>query len=190
MGCIKPPRHVTEPTDRAGGRLAFGLSDAERQAIRNYTLEKYSGLDSYHTLNPALSIDTIDKMQQSARESNILSAALSKLPVHEGTVLRGTIKPLTAAELAKYEPGDFVVEPRFLSSTVDPEEEFSKEGGNAIWVIESKNGHSLKDLADPSMANEQEILFDRFPRFQVLAKEYDDELQAWVIYMEETDKTL
>ena len=146
------------------------------------------GLDSYHTLNSALSKETLDKVQESARESNVLSAALRKLPAHEGTVLRGASMQLTADELAKYEPGDFVVEPRFLSVTVDPEEEFSKEGGNAIWVIESKQGHSLEDLADPSMAHEKEVLFDRFARFQVLAKEYNDELQAWIIYMEETDK--
>jgi len=177
----------------AGGRLDPGqLGVRDRQAIRNYTRDKYNGPDSYKAVNEPLSGKsangqkvTVDKLAKTARQINDLSDALSKLPAHQGLVLRGSATPLSPDDIARYEPGEIVVEPRFLSATVDPEQEFSKFGGNAIWAIESKNGRAISDYADDRVAHEKEVLFDKFARFQVFAKEYNDELGVWVIYMEE-----
>jgi hypothetical protein len=179
--------------DAGGARLnrdQLGVRD--RQAIRNYTRADNVGLDSHQAFNSAMSGKgpgaqqvTVDKLADSAQAINDLSAALAKLSAQPGTVYRGAASPLSTQEIDRYEPGETVVEPRFLSATVDPEREFSKYGGNAIWVIESKTGRSVADYADAAVAYEKEVLFDKFARFEVFAKLYNDELQAWVIYMEE-----
>jgi hypothetical protein len=176
-----------------GGRLSpdqLGVRD--KRAIRNYTREKYYDPDSYKAINSALSGKTpggqkvtVDTLADRARGISELSAALAKLPAHQGSVLRGAATPLAPDEIDRYEPGEVIVEPRFLSATVDPEREFSRYGGNVIWVIESKTGRSIADYAEDAVAYEKEVLFDKFARFEVFAKEYNDEMQAWVIYMEE-----
>ena len=155
------------------------LSPVDREAIENYTARGY--LD----LNSALSSGTLEDIAAIADRSAALSEALAKLPVREGTVLRGGSRPLSAGDIARYEPGDIVVESRYTSSTIDPEEEFSRYGGNAIWVIESKHGRSIEDLAVPEHRREAEVLFDRFARFRVFSRDYNEDLRAWIIYMEE-----
>lgn len=161
------------------------LDDADRTAILNYTRPEYYGLDSYFSLNETIKVGNLDQVRTIAAYSNALSNALRKLTFHEGTVFRGASKPLTPEELARYEPGEIVTEPQYTSSTIDPDKEFSQFGGNAIWVIDSKQGHYIGNLAHPEVRHEREVLFDRFARFEVLAKEYNEELHVWVIYMEE-----
>lgn len=153
--------------------VSHELSDTQRAALADYT-----GL-GHLELNHALGKGTLEQIEAIASRSTILSEALDRLPVHEGTVLRGSSTDLDSDEIARYVPGDVVVENRYLSTSANPEKEF---GGNVLWVIEPKQG---KDLGPHSVLAESEVLFDRFSQFEVLAKDFDAELARWVIYMQE-----
>lgn len=155
--------------------LSGAASIDQRDAIRDYT-----GVGS-SDLNKSLREGTISEIERIAERSSELSSALEMRPIHEGTVLRGSTTDLTDEALARYEPGERVVEQQYLSTTVDADREF---GGNVIWVIESNQGRDVADVS--SISDEREVLFDRMSTFDVLAKEYSADLGRWVIYMEET----
>jgi hypothetical protein len=159
--------------DAVGGQGA-PLDQRHLDAIRDYT-----GAGS-REINFALRQGSLELVEEVAERSAVLSEALEGMPIHEGTVLRGSTTELSEADLAKYEPGAKVVENQFLSSTVTPEREF---GGNVLWVIESKHGRDVADAS--SVPAEDEVLIDKFTTFDVLAKDYDPELGRWVILMEE-----
>lgn len=171
---------ATGDDDGPSGRHAdAGLSATDLAALR-----KYTG-DGSEDLNRALWDGSIADIQSEAAFSRELSAALEKLPEHQGTALRGSEPGRHASEyqLDRYEPGARVVENGYLSCTVNPEREFD---GEVLWVIESKSGRNVEAFS--SVRDEQEVLMDRFSTFTVLSKEFEEDLGKhgrWLIYMEE-----
>jgi len=167
------------PEAIAPSQADLQLTPAEHSAISTYTRV------SYETLNHSLWNGTIDDVSAVAAFSHDLSAGLAKLPDYEGAVLRGSHpdRPAAAYDLERYESGSVVIENGYISSTVSPEVEFN---GEVLWIIESKHGKDVENLT--SVKGEQEVLFDRFTKFFVLSKEYEQELGSngrWLIYMEE-----
>lgn len=161
----------SDHVDDAGG--ADELNESEMQAVRDYTAA------GSRDVNAALFTGTIESVEQQSAFAHEFSAALSKLPRHEGTVLRG----FDSADLARYEPGEVIVENGFVSTTTDADAEF---GGAGLWVIESTNGRQIPESL-ASVKNESEVVFDHFTQFRVLAK-FDVEVASstrCLMYMEE-----
>lgn len=138
----------------------------------------YSGA-GFLDINYALREGTVEMVEKIAARSASLSAAIRDVPIHAGTVIRRS--NIDDAALARYQPGDVVIENFFSSSTSDPDKAREFEG-NVVWIIDSKQG---RDIASRSRWDEAEVLFDHFTRFEVLARDYDSESNQWVIYMEE-----
>jgi hypothetical protein len=101
----------------------------------------------------------------------------------QGTVLRGSAGNLTEAQIAEYEPGETRVEDRFVHSSVDPDVADGRFHGNVVWVIDSKRGRSVGSQSE--VPSEKEVMFDKFSRFEVLAKDRIEDTGQWLIYMRE-----
>lgn len=66
---------------------------------------------------------------------------------------------------------------------MDPEVADGIFGGNVVWAIESKSGRDVEQYS--AVSPEKEIMFDKFSRFEVLAKNRIEETGQWLIYMRE-----
>lgn len=155
-----------------------GLSDADVAALHDITGT------GHQELNRALSRGSIEDIERVAPRVTSVSQALEKLGTHEGTVFRGSSGNLTDAQIAEYEPGDIRVEDRFLHSSIDPEVADGNFHGNVLWVIESKSGREIGDRSAVGPF-EKEVMFDKFARFEVLAKDRLQDTGQWLIYMRE-----
>ncbi len=162
-------------------------------ALRRYTSPKHYFSDLNHnTLNEALWSGTIEPnpdrpdkpdVAKVAAFSHELSAELRQLPAYQDIVYRGSGNRIyTESELARYMPGEVVIERCYLSTSLDSSEEF---GGNAIWIISSRRGRLVDKLSE--VDSEREVLFDRFSRFEVMHREEIEHAGRWrtLIYMEE-----
>ncbi len=156
---------------------AWWLTDADRSALSDIT-----GW-GHQRLNRTLSEGSLDDVSAVAARANEVSHALAKLPVHEGTVLRGSAGNLTEAQIAQYEPGEVRVEDRFVHASVDPDVADGRFHGNVVWAIESKKGRDVGSHSE--IPSEREVMFDKFSRFEVLAKDWLDDTGQWLIYMRE-----
>jgi len=153
------------------------LSQADRDALSDIT---GSG---HQSINRALDGGTLDEVEAVASRATAVSRALEQLPIHEGTVLRGSAGNLSASDIAKYEPGEVRIEDRFLHTSVDPEVADGKFHGNVLWIIESKHGHDVH--AHSAWESEREVMFDKASKFEVLSKQQIEETGQWLIYMQE-----
>ncbi len=134
-------------------------------------------------LNRTLSQGSISEVQRVAARVNAVSRALEKLPVHSGLVLRGSAGKLTETQIAGYEPGEIRVEDRFVHTSVDADVADGLFHGNVVWAIESRTGRSVE--AHSEVPSEREVMFDKFSRFEVLAKDWVVDTEQWLIYMRE-----
>ncbi len=139
------------------------LDDADRAALREYTGPAYRDINNYLRGGDV----TTEEAEHLAQRSEAISSALDKLPPHEGTVYRGGT--FDEDLLAKYEPGQVVKEDAFTSTS-------AKRGfrGNTQFEIVSSNGKYIAPYAEPRFRNQEEVLFDKGTRFQVLAKDVRD----------------
>ena len=62
-----------------------------------------------------------------------------------------------------------MTEPGFTASSLDPNRAF---GGNVTFTIDSQNGKYIAPYAG-DFARQQEVLFDKNSRFEVLARDVD-----------------
>lgn len=150
------------------------LSSGHLSALTDYT-----GI-GYTELNEALRSEALDASQ--AARIGALKIALSKLPPYEGSVVRGTNLPPEV--LARYRPGEYVIEKAFLSTTKDPVVAQSAAfAGNVEFRIVSVTG---RDISAFSMfPAEQEVLFSAHTRFLVLRKTIDPQTGRTIIDMVE-----
>jgi hypothetical protein len=153
------------------------LTDTDLAAIHDITGA------GHVEINRALSRGSIEHVERIAARADAVSKALEKFPIHEGTVLRGSFGNLTEAEIAGYEPGEIRVEDRFIHSSVDPEVADGQFHGNVVWAIDSRSGRSVETQS--TVPWEHEVMFDKFARFEVLAKDRIDDTGQWLIYMRE-----
>lgn len=144
-------------------------------------VRRYTG-DAYEDLSSALWRGKITEVANVAEFSHDLSTELEQLPDHEGTVWRGSrpMRPASDYHLERYKPGDVVVENGYTSASTDRNEAY---GGQVLWIIESKRGKSIEGLSEK--LSEKEVLFDRFSRFLVTAKDYDATEDKYTIYMKQ-----
>lgn len=175
IGATQQSRSFIARTIAAGN--AGALSDADRTALSDIT---WTG---HQAINRSLSEGSLEDLAVVAERINAVSRALEKLPVHEGTVLRGSAGNLTESQIAEYEPGEVRVEDRFLHSSVDPNVADGSFHGNVVWVIDSKRGRRVESYS--AVPSESEVMFDKFSRFEVLAKDQLEETGQWLIYMRE-----
>lgn len=159
-------------TDDAGDTwdAARSLDAGDLDAIAHYT---GSG---YWEMNQQLRARTVTPGSSMEQRVEALSTALGKLPKYEGPVFRGTI--LTPEQISRYEPGKFVTERAFTSTSTDPGKAFP---GNVRFLIDSRTG---RDVSAYSGAPESEVLFDRDTVFEVL-KTTTDAKGKTVIYLAE-----
>lgn len=148
-------------------------------------IDDYTGNTYYEDLNAHLrGLPTSG--QHSAAEldrlSGEVSAALDRLPTHDGPTLRGTNLP--DGVLDTITPGQPYSDGAFSSSSLSEQTAQQFRGnGNTMFHID---GHSGRDVQQYSHygSGEAEILFDKGVEFQVTRKEWNPD-GYWDIYLEE-----
>jgi hypothetical protein len=162
----QPPRdNTTHGSHDGGGDHPSGvpaLTWDDGLAFSHYTEL------GYEDLNEALRSDTLDASQHTRVAA--LNSALEKLPAHHGAVVRGTNLPPDV--LARYQPGEYIKEKAFLSSTIDPVVAQSPAfAGNVEFRIMSSTGRDISSFS--LFPDEQEVLFRAGTKFYVLNKAVD-----------------
>jgi len=150
-----------------------GLTVSERLAIWIYSS---TDDDWYERINDELWHPP--ESAEVAALSQLINAALQKLPVHAGLTYRGYYAADLDPFLAMFEPTAVIRWPGFTSSSVVPEKAFS---GNILFAIRSQNGRILGLYADKP--DEEEVLFKSGSRFVVVSVERREDLA--VIELEE-----
>ncbi|MFC9993958.1 hypothetical protein [Nocardia sp. NPDC127526] len=149
------PTHVDAPSGVPGDFTAEDL-----RAIDDYISTNHWWINRYNHDNH--SVPRAEARLDLEQRSRAISTALAKLPPYTGVVLRGI--NLSDKLLEKYKPGAVILEPAFTSSSIDRPRQ-----GNTQFTIESRNGKYLVPLGIPTLENE--VLFDRGTRFEVLTHE-------------------
>lgn len=144
--------------ERVGGPVANERSDDLLTDLDVAALTDFTG-QGYRELNALLHSNAPVEAGVAARAVAV-SAALAKLPNVPGSFVRGTT--LTPSQLDRYVAGSRLHEHAFTSS-----DRFEAFAGNTIFFIK---GFSGKDVTPWSVhkSTENEILFDRSTRFDVL----------------------
>lgn len=165
--------HDLSPDDGSDRHLPLHPLNADDLAA----LAHYTG-PGHQDLNFALREGVLDASQQARVDA--LHKALEKLPMYEGTVVRGTNLP--ADVLEQYRPGDIITEPAFTSTSTDPTVAQSPTfAGNTEFRIWSTTG---RDVSAVSMfPGEQEILFPAGSKFYVVSKVVDPQTGRTIIEM-------
>ena len=143
----------------------------ELAAVRGYTTADYSMLNSALRTQDAAELTRLKPYLDSA------VAGMEKLPNYEGTVYRGT--SLSPDILAKYVPGQTVVEDAFTSTSKTLQASFD---GNTKFVIQSLQGKDVSLLS--KYPGEQEILFRPGSPFKVLSNSTDASGQTTIFLKE------
>ncbi|MGK8488389.1 NUDIX domain-containing protein [Nocardia asiatica] len=157
--------------------------------LRNVPLEALVGLRAYTDgvidaiTNEALLTGNPALIAPRQVIIDAVSGALQMLPAYAGTVLRG-IKVALAdlpGVLARYEPGEIVREPSFVST--DKFRGFDGDTLNIHFEIESRTGRDIHALSAKAHI-EDEVLFAPDTRFRVVSKAEGDN-GVWTIHLEE-----
>lgn len=162
------PVHDSAGTDNlgssVGGQYAIidSLNTDDLSALADYTGNGFTDLNS------ALRGGVLDSSQLA--RVNALNRALEKLPAYDGAVVRGT--NLSDEALAQYEPGKFVEEKAFMSTSTDPGVARSSVFvGNVEFRVLSKTGRDVSAVS--IVPHEQEILFPARTIFYIVSKVVD-----------------
>ncbi|WP_039828345.1 ADP-ribosyltransferase [Nocardia testacea] len=147
LAALKPTKAPTKPT--AAPKTALTQDD-------HITINSYTGM-GYRDLNQALRNPLTDPDAYTQQRIDALNQALGKLPDHQGPVVRHTNLP--EQELAKYQPGQVVVETGFTSTTKNPNGAGAlfEGGSNVEFQIISKTGKDVSGLS--KSPEEMEVLF-------------------------------
>ncbi|GAB2721981.1 ADP-ribosyltransferase [Nocardia thraciensis] len=158
QGMPAQPRNTTDSeSPRPEAARYPGPTPEQREAIRRYT---DPDARVYEDLNRRLR-DGTELTPDQRRTADDISEGLRNLPPHEGTVWRGL--ELSAAEIARYVPGETVTEAAFTSTTRDRRMRF---GRSVEFVIHSSTGRDISSFS-AAPRNESEVLFGRNTTFQV-----------------------
>lgn len=144
------------PLDHQESQLHPELTEAEHAALRLYT---DPDADIYTDLNNRLR-QGLELSPEQQRIADTISTALSKLPMHEGTVWRAT--SLAPEDIGRYVKGATVTEPPFTSTSRDPNRTFT---GNVEFVLHSRTGRDISGFS--ARPRELEVLFGRDTTFEV-----------------------
>ncbi|HEX5811697.1 MAG TPA: ADP-ribosyltransferase, partial [Pseudonocardia sp.] len=172
-GTAPPGLHVDADTQGVQAGVPLSPEDQDK-------LDKWIG-PGFRTINPALRGQTPLTPEIQA-DADDVSSVLAKLPPTPGTVYRGTT--LSDDELARYQPGERVIEPGFTASSLDPTRAF---GGNVTFTIDSVNGKYVAPYAG-TFAGQQEVLFDKNSQFEVLSRDVDPQTGKTEIELSEVPR--
>jgi hypothetical protein len=154
-----------------------GLSPYEKALIYNYTKE------GYKSINEALRENTGKRLPV---ESQLLKAALKKLPDHRGVVYRSVDLSRKQINSYKNAVGDVIKESTFISSSRSPLIARMLPSFTAKFSIISKHGKSVESISYMGLynpPNEEEVLFAAGTSFRVL--DVTDKEEYVLITMEE-----
>ena len=143
---------------------------AELYALMDYSQEGYKDTNSSLRklyADPAAPIDAVVDTRTRVTVSGVNCAK----KISTGVVVRGAT--LTPDKLARYQPGAFVIEPAFTSTSVGEQVHSSFEGNVEFQIFDGK-GANLTQLSLLNEEGEQELLFQAGSIFKVLSKEQDD----------------
>jgi hypothetical protein len=140
-------------------------------------LADYTGL-GHEDLNEALRSNALDASQYDRIEA--INNALGKLPPYEGPAVRGTNLP--SEVLAQYQPGEYIIEKGFMSTTTNPLVAQSPAfGGNVEFRVLSSTGRDISAVSQ--FPAEQEVLFRSGTRFLIVSKTVDPVTGRTIIEM-------
>jgi hypothetical protein len=173
LASLKPKKAGTEKPP-VPGRV---LTEDDRLVINSYT-----GM-GYKDLNQTLRNPFIDPDPAQQARIDALNQALSKLPNHEGVVVRHT--NLSEDVLARYQQGQEVTEAAFTSTSKNPAgaNALFPEASNVEMQIISKTGKDVSGLS--KTPEEMEVLFQTGTKFDVVQRYTDPTTGRVVIRMVE-----
>lgn len=147
-----------------------GIPTEDLVAVRGYTGDEF-----YSQMNSALRSGDPAALAQYDAHIRATTSGLNQLPPTTGEYYRGMQIPSgnVSDVLSKYEPGQVVTEPHFLSTG----EPFP---GNVQYVVQSTTGRDVSSLSH--YPHESEVLFPPGSRFQVESK-IEVSPGHWVIKM-------
>ena len=135
-----------------------GIPTEDLVAVRGYT-----GDDFYGQMNKALRTGDAAGLKTYDPHIRTTTSGLNQLPKTPGEFYRGMNIPAgnVGDVLSKYEPGQVVTEPHFLSTG-------KPFGGNVQYVVQSTTGRDVSALSH--YPNESEVLFPPGSQFKVNSK--------------------
>ncbi len=143
----------------------------EIHALQSYTLEGYREVNS--TLRTLANGGAAPTSTVAERVNLTVSAVNCAKQTRAGILIRGAkLKP---EQLARYQPGSFVVEAALTSTTMG-EQVLSEFRGNVEFQIFDGQGADLSDLSMMAEEGEGELLFQAGSLFKVLSTENDEDL--------------
>lgn len=167
MGVLKDAVNSDKTIKKAMSEL--GMTKPEAAALVFYSTVGYKTLNSHpNSKFGELYSQDKDKLDSSRK---VLSAALQKLPVFKGQVVRHT--ELSEKALKSYRVEKIIKPKTFMSSSSDLNyihDAGFDEGAtkNTVFYIESKTGRSIQAVS--KFENESEVLFDSDAVFKVIEK--------------------
>jgi hypothetical protein len=194
LSILAAPSWARHPNwDSYKGSMAYIKSSMSTDALHYHlTDDEILGLHLYQhnhfkAINGALRTgqSTIDPDQVFYLElADAINSALRKLPRHPGRSYRGTLLPYsTYQELLV--PGAIFQDRGFLSTSRDPNisVNFSNRHPTpnteaVFFSIEGYSGRRLLDVFATTYASEEEILFQKGTRFEVLGHTYEE--NVWI----------
>jgi hypothetical protein len=127
-------------------------------AVRGYTGDEY-----YSEMNKALRTGDPAELAKYDAHIRVTTSGLNQLPTTAGEFYRGMNIPSGSVDgvVGKYEPGQVVTEPHFLSTG-------NAFSGNVQYTVQSTTGHDVSFLSH--YPHESEVLFPPGSQFQVNSK--------------------
>lgn len=169
-------RYIRKQIDNKIAGAKIKLTDSEHGAIK-----RYISADSYLVNEKLRQGIALEAYEQEYVQS--LDNALERMPVYQGVVSRSLDffeEEDLKAFISAHEAGKVVRQSAYTSATIGKRYNPSSRVEMAIL---SKNGRDLREY-NPE---EQEVLFQRNTRFQVLDRHLDKS-GTWIIIAEEVDK--
>jgi hypothetical protein len=133
------------------------ITEEELIALRGYTGNDYARLNAALRNSDDAELRTLRAYIEGA------TAALHKLPKHQGPVARGMggVTPVTPQEMKQFKVGSEWVDKGFMSCSIG-----KPFKGNVKMFVESKSGVRIDSLSQ--IPSEVEVLFAPGTRFRVL----------------------
>ena len=145
------------------------VSVEEAVAIHGFTTSFYK------VVNPMLRKGELERARPF---TEVLDAALRKMPVYKGLVFRGT-------HLKDEITGDFDVGKVVVFKSYTSASSTNMYPGNSRFVIESKSARRVSSLA--TMPSSGEVIFPRNTRFKILYKKENQDKATEYILLEVKD---
>lgn len=176
------PQTPAPATTPVPGGTSGQFTAADAAALRYYTSSAAWEMNAYlrDKLDYTPGPEAVAEIQANVDRTSL---ALSHLPDHPGTTVRGVDHSDQAASTAPYQVGAVVTERGFTSTTTDPSVADTAFSGNTLYIVTGETGSNIQPYSKNGF--EQEVLYDYGTDFVVEARYEDPDTGQLIIEMTE-----